>query len=392
MPPKRKRRRGFGRIRKLPSGRYQVRCPGPDGVLRPADRTFATVADADLWLARKRVEIEEGRWIDPQQGKATVEDWGARWLASVAPQLKAKTQASYRSLIRSRINPALGARELSALRPITVAEWVAQMKTAGLSASRIRQAYRVLSQMMASAVDNGMITASPCRGVRLPRMPQTEPHILTPEEASGIVRHAAPPHDVLIALLAFAGLRVGEAFALRRGDINVPGGLVLIDENLAEANGVLVFDTPKSHQKRAVTLAPSLVRRLVAHLDGLPEGDETLLFTNRFGRPLRYNQWRKAHFDPAVSAAGLKDVTPHDLRASHGSWVADRYGVMTAAHRLGHSNASVTTRHYARPIAGRDAEVAAASDSWLEGHDAPRRAQEGHDDDPRRDGVPPPSP
>jgi integrase len=357
-------------------------------VLRPADRTFATVADADLWLARKRVEIEEGRWLDPEQGRATVEDWGARWLASVAPQLKHKTQASYRSLINSRINPALGDRELSSLRPITVAEWVAQMKRDGLSASRIRQAYRVLSQIMASAVDNGLIPASPCRGVRLPRMPQTEPHILTPLEASRIVRHAAVPHDLLIALLAFAGLRVGEAFALRRGDIDVPGRLVLVDENLAEANGALVFDTPKSHQKRAVTLAPSLVKRLAAYLDGLPGGDDALLFTNRSGRPLRYNQWRKACFDPAVSAAGLTDVTPHDLRASHGSWVADRYGVMTAAHRLGHSNASVTTRHYARPIAGRDAEVAAASDSWFLGHDSTQGAREGHDSGPADEDEP----
>ncbi|MFE0436194.1 DUF2637 domain-containing protein [Streptomyces nigra] len=81
------------------------------------------------------------------------------------------------------------------------------------------------------------------------------------------------------------------------------------------------------------------------------------------------NQWRKAYFDPAVSAAGLTDVTPHDLRTSHGTWVADRYGVMTAAHRLGHSNASVTTRHYARPVAGRDDQVAEAADVWLGGED-----------------------
>lgn len=40
---------------------------------------------------------------------------------------------------------------------------------------------------------------------------------------------------------------------------------------------------------------------------------------------------------------------------------------MTAAHRLGHSNASVTTRHYARPVAGRDDQVAEAADSWLSG-------------------------
>ncbi len=78
--------------------------------------------------------------------------------------------------------------------------------------------------------------------------------------------------------------------------------------------------------------------------------------------------------------SGTEGVTPHDLRASHGTWVADRYGVMTAAHRLGHSNASVTTRHYARPVAGRDGQVAEAADSWLGGH-APGARSGGADDD-----------
>ncbi|WP_432165027.1 tyrosine-type recombinase/integrase [Streptomyces sp. bgisy031] len=380
MAGKRKPRRNFGRVRKLPSGRFQARYPGPDGVLRPADRTFVTTTDAGRWLDRKRIEIEEGRWLDPAEGQTTVRDWSARWLAAVSPQLKHKTQATYRSLVNSLIEPALGDRKLSSLRPITIAEWVASMRARGLSASRIRQAYRVLSQIMRSAVDNDMIPVTPCRGVKLPRMPQSEPHILTPLEASRVVRSAAEPHALLIALLAYAGLRIGEAFALRRVDIDVAGGFVLVDENLAEANGRLVFDTPKSHQTRLIRVGPTLAKRLGKYLETLPDGDDALLFTTPGGKPLRYNQWRKAYFDPAVAAAGLTDVTPHDLRASHGTWVADKYGVMTAAHRLGHSNASVTTRHYARPVAGRDDQVAEAADSWLSGHESDDGARSGHDD------------
>jgi integrase len=132
------------------------------------------------------------------------------------------------------------------------------------------------------------------------------------------------------------------------------------------------------------------VERLSEYLDRLPGGEDTLLFTNGAGKPLRYNQWRKAYFNPAVAAAGLEDVTPHDLRASHATWVADRYGVMTAAHRLGHSNASVTTRHYARPAAGRDAQVAEASESWIGGHDIGSGARGGHGDSPQ-DGEEPPA-
>ncbi|WP_433389577.1 hypothetical protein [Micromonospora sp. KLBMP9576] len=64
-----------------------------------------------------------------------------------------------------------------------------------------------------------------------------------------------------------------------------------------------------------------------------------------------------------MAAAGLADVTPHDLRATHASWVADSHGVLVAARRLGHANANVTTRHYARAIDSRDAEVAAHLDN-----------------------------
>jgi hypothetical protein len=58
-------RRRFGRVRRLPSGRYQARYRGPDGMDRPAPSTFATKTDAERWLARTEVEIHDDRWRDP---------------------------------------------------------------------------------------------------------------------------------------------------------------------------------------------------------------------------------------------------------------------------------------------------------------------------------------
>ena len=54
------RRRRFGLVRKLPSGRYQARYPGPDGIVRPADDTFGTKTEAENWLTLKEAEILEG--------------------------------------------------------------------------------------------------------------------------------------------------------------------------------------------------------------------------------------------------------------------------------------------------------------------------------------------
>jgi hypothetical protein len=61
-------KRRFGRVRRLPSKRWQARSPGPDGVDRPAPRTFATKRDAEIWLASTEVEIRSDRWLDPDAG------------------------------------------------------------------------------------------------------------------------------------------------------------------------------------------------------------------------------------------------------------------------------------------------------------------------------------
>ncbi|MFE4799649.1 hypothetical protein ACFRFL_32520 [Streptomyces sp. NPDC056708] len=56
------KRRRFGAVRKLPSGRFQARYQGPDGLLRSAPETFPSQTDADRWLVRKEAEILDGGW------------------------------------------------------------------------------------------------------------------------------------------------------------------------------------------------------------------------------------------------------------------------------------------------------------------------------------------
>jgi integrase len=101
-----------------------------------------------------------------------------------------------------------------------------------------------------------------------------------------------------------------------------------------------------------------LVRQLLATL---PVDPDAFLFPGRqkhtAHRQQSYHGFR-SRFIAAAKSVGLDRVTPHDLRATHATWVADSHGVLVAAHRLGHANASVTTRHYARAVDGRDAEVA----------------------------------
>ena len=83
-------------------------------------------------------------------------------------------------------------------------------------------------------------------------------------------------------------------------------------------------------------------------------------------------------------------MTPHDLRATHGSWVARSHEVMAAVKRLGHSNANVTTGHYAREVDDRDAEIAASfgpRPAALGARGGHEEAAQDHVSDPRQPGV-----
>jgi integrase len=104
------------------------------------------------------------------------------------------------------------------------------------------------------------------------------------------------------------------------------------------------------------------VQLLREHMATLPKDPDAFVFPGRqkhtTDRQQSYHGFR-CRFRAALRAAGLADVTPHDFRAcARASWVADSHGVLVSARRLGHANASVTTRHYARAVDGRDTDVA----------------------------------
>ena len=82
MPNSKGRRRRFGAVRRLPSGRWQARYPGPDGIVRPADDTFATKTEAEVWLSGKETELVEGEWIDPDAGAVLLGEYSATWITN----------------------------------------------------------------------------------------------------------------------------------------------------------------------------------------------------------------------------------------------------------------------------------------------------------------------
>lgn len=398
--------RRFGAVRKLPSGRWQARYWGLEGLRITADRTFPTKTEAARYLEQVEVDQLRGVWHDPAVARGTrVRDWAWRWFDQHSASLRTSTVDSYKGLLDTCVldrtvkgkQVGLGDLNLQSVTPMRVGEWLAQLQRDGLSASRVRQAYRVLSLAMDAAVRERLLAASPCgKHHRLPRLPETEPTILTIVEVEQLIAHLRngagprgkdrssaqpiPPNPslaLLVELLAYGGLRIGEGRALRRRHVDVLGCKLIVAESLTEVDGTFTFGPTKTHQVRDVPLPRGLLPELTRHLDERVGGTtDALVFTGRTGQPLHYTTVRRS-FDAACRRLGLVGVTPHSLRASCASWVAESDGVLEAARRLGHSRSSITTRHYARPMTGGDAVVADRLDAAREGARATANDPEG---------------
>ena len=194
------------------TGRFQARYRDPSG--RERARNFEHRIDAERFCAAIEVDKSRGTWVDPQRGRIPFGPWAMRWLES-RTDLKPKTMAGYESLLRVHILPHFGERRLKEISGIEIREWMANLKASGLSAARVRSAFMVLRSALQAAVDDAYLLRNPAEGVKPPRRTHREMLFIDAEEV-GRLAEAAGPWDTLIYLLAYTGIRWGEAAALRR--------------------------------------------------------------------------------------------------------------------------------------------------------------------------------
>jgi hypothetical protein len=144
MPNKDGHRR-FGNVRKLPSGRYQIRYPGPDGRMRNGSETYPRVSDAHRALALIESEQAVGEWSAPERGKVNLGDYAGRWIIQ-RPGLRPRTVGLYSWLLKRYISPKLGGVPLGKLTTPLIRAWRAELLAEGVSVSMTAKAYRLLRQ------------------------------------------------------------------------------------------------------------------------------------------------------------------------------------------------------------------------------------------------------
>lgn len=196
--------------------------------------------------------------------------------------------------------------------------------------------------------------------------PDLERRVIPVEEVERLARAAGRRYAVLVRLLAYIGLRFGEARALRVGDLDLLRRRLSITRTMVEVNGGrILFSEPKtSASVRTVGIPESLVGPLAALCEGRSRAD--LVFTSPFGEPIRSRNFRARVWLPATKAVGLDGLTVHELRHTCVALlISQGVGPKQIQAQLGHEDVRTTLSIYGHLFPGHEDSTAAAMDAAI---------------------------
>ena len=261
------------------------------------------------------------------------------------------------------IEPAFGRRSIRGIQRAEIEKFYS-----GIEKVPTRRAVaQLLHKLMEIALRQGWIERNEAHGVELPAIERDEVQALTVDEVHAIANNVPDRYRCLVYVMAFGGLRVGEAVALQVRDIN---GTIQVRRNATEVDGRMVTGEPKTASSRRVVGAdPELQRLLHEHVAEYVKGADTsaLVFSTPRGMMVRPNNFRKREFADAVRAAGIdRKVRIHDLRHTCASLLIARdVPLFDVSRFLGHSSTRVTESTYAHWLTEKPQQVAARlGDVW----------------------------
>lgn len=328
-----------------------------------ADRkkSFARKVDADRFRAEVEHSLNDGSYIDPAAAKVTFRQYAEEWRA--AQQHRANTAARKKSLLFKHVYPAIGGRQLTAIRHSSMQAFITGLSPS-LAPSSIETVFRTVRSIYSAAKRDRLIKFDPCDNVKLPELPRVQVVPLTTAQIAALASAVKPRYRGLVEFDAGTGLRQGEVFGVEVGDIDRDKKVVAVERQIqpAAGGGTVVCPLKNRHSYRTVPLGQAMLDVLAAHLAEFPArevevlditGPKPITRTARFvfadaaGRALNRNTFNDSVWRPAREQVGLPETTQHDLRHFYASLLI-RAGLnpKVVAERLGHRDATLTLNTY----------------------------------------------
>jgi len=301
--------------------------------------TIGDFPSLDVESAREKAQTlrrmhRDGRDVRAHmmEERSTQEMWDLVkiWERDFAPLLKKTTKASYDSILRTTILPALGSRLVKDISYEDVRSLY--QNACGPTPTQAGRAVAVLSRLLTIAEIQGWRPdgTNPCRKVtRLPDKPRKR--ILTVDELARLetamvalvsAGKITPANADLIRFIAFSGLRRSEAMRLAFADIDIQRNTMTFQEHKTDRSGDKVL--PLNNHLRSIIKRHQAAKLSPYLFPGLT-----------MDKP--FNGLGKV-WERICVKAKLQDLTPHDLRRTFMSTCTELgYPIAVGDTLLGHS-------------------------------------------------------
>jgi integrase len=273
--------------------------------------------------------------------------------------------------------PAIGSIRLGDLRPGHVEKLIRDLQVAGRGIATIRRIHAVLRSALTAARRSRLVSYNAASDVALPGDRPAKVRPWEPAELGAFLDHAAGHRlGALFEVMAFTGMRRGEALALRWSDVDLQRGVIIVRTQLVEVGGRTVEGKPKtrSGEDRRIDIGERTIGALLAHRltqdaerTGWGSGytDHHRVFAREDGSDLSPGQVTKL-FARLTATAGLRPVRLHDLRHGAASlMLAGGVDVAVVSKRMGHSSVRVTADIYSHLLQGVGRQAADAAEALV---------------------------
>lgn len=312
--------------------------------------------------AKARADLRKSSGLPTPDTKVKIRDLAEEVREAKRRRLRASSFAAFEYALDKIVLPEVGHLKPGACGPDRVARLVRDLEERGLGPASIRRYLTSLSAIYKLAIRRGLVTTSPTALLSDDERPAgggvAEHYEWSAKEIAALIEASAQlarksearyDYSGLIRLLVMLGLRVGEALALRKADVDLLAGILHVRHS-AGRKGAELGDTKTKAGARTVPLSLGMVELFIRLIpEDAVDGD--FIFSTTDGKtPISYWNFRRRGFVPARDAAGLPEtVTVHTLRSAAISLYASRGLTLNeVAEVMGQSDPHTTWKHYLR--------------------------------------------
>ncbi len=216
-----------------------------------------------------------------------------------------------------------------------ITSWIISLRKSGLGNRSIQRNISSVKNFYKFIYKTGLLDSDPFESVQSPKIPETLPKALTPEDVEKLLSFQPKSKSdfrdkAFLELLYSSGLRVSEAVGVNLSSFE------------SELSFVKVLGKGKKERMLPVgKFAKEAIEKWLAERESIVKGTNAL-FINKYGKRISIRAMQERIYNISIEQ-GLSPVSPHMLRHSFATHILESSGDLRSIQEmLGHSSLSTT--------------------------------------------------